>query len=130
MLLAPMAVQWEEDEEEAVRGALRRFPVASGRCAALARVVFKEGSRRDPSTCGRHLRPRGAARFVLPIYEPTPRWGSHTFVETHEHAVDALTGVEGCPAEDYLVTHWRYHEVLVVTDVDPATVDPGIQDEA
>jgi len=44
--------------------------------------------------------------------------------------VDALTRLDGCPAERYLSTHWRYPDALVVTPIDPATVDPGIQDES
>lgn len=126
--LAAMAVRWESEERKEVAVALGKFPVASGRCAALARVVHGVGIRRDSATKGRQVTPRGAARFVIPKHPNPPTWRSHTFVETHAHAVDALTGVDGCNAQEYLNTHWEYGEFLQVDDVDVSAVDVGIQD--
>ena len=57
-----------------------------------------------------------------------PRWGSHTFTETHHHAVDALNGNAGCVVDDYLATHWEYEDLLAVRTVDVDDVDPGIQE--
>ncbi len=127
-----MAVDWNESERATVEDGIRRFPVASGRCAALARVVFAVGQERDAATRGRQVRPskKSAARFVVPKVPHPPRWGSHTFVEAHEHAVDALTGADGCSAPAYLETHWQYADHLEVHDVDVDAVDPGIQDES
>jgi hypothetical protein len=122
-----VAVDWTETERAAIDDGLTRFPVTSGKCAALARIVHGEGAKRDNSTKGRQITPANAARFVVPKHSSAPRWFSHTFVETHRHSVDALTGINGCPVDAYLATHWSYIECLRVVDVDVATVDPGIQ---
>ncbi|MBK8213704.1 MAG: hypothetical protein IPK71_08135 [Myxococcales bacterium] len=124
-----MSVDWNDDERSEVEGAIKRFPVESGKCAALARVVARVGISRDPSTRGRQIKPRGAARFVVPKHSDPPRWVSHTFVDTHRHVVDALTGASGCPSASYLATHWEYADALTVQDVDVEMVDPGIQEE-
>lgn len=57
-------------------------------------------------------------------------WASHTYVETHEHAVDALTGADGHEPAGYLAKYFRYAEVLETVDVDVYQVDPGIQGDA
>lgn len=114
-----------------MEGAIRRFPVSSGKCAALARVVVTVGRERDEKAGGRQVRPRtlSAARYVVPKLSSPPLWGSHTFGVAHEHAVDALTGADGCAVTEYLREHWEYWEHVEVHDVDVETVDPGIQDE-
>jgi hypothetical protein len=126
-----MAIEWTENERATVEDGIRRYPVESGRCAALARVVFAVGRERDAATRGLQVHPlkKSAARFVVPKVAHPPRWGSHTFVEAHERAVDALTGAEGCPAPAYLATHWEYADHLEVHEVDVDAVDPGIQEE-
>lgn len=125
-----MAVDWTDTERAAVEDGLSRFPVTSGKCAALARVVHGEGAKRDKATRGRQITPAtnmAAARFVVPKHDSAPVWCSHTFVETHQHSVDALTGIDGCPMDAYLTLHWNYVDCLRVVDVDVAAVDPGIQ---
>jgi len=125
-----MAVGWNDNERARVEDGIRQHPVTSGRCAALARVVYAVGHERDPTTRGRQVRPptKSAARFIVPKVPHPPRWGSHTFVEAHAHAIDVLTGVEGCPAPRYLETHWEYADHLEVHDVDVDAVDRGIED--
>ena len=109
--------------------AIKKHPIHSGRCAALARVVVAVGRDRDENARGRQIKPHSAARFVVPKGPLQPKWHSHTFGEAHQHAVDALTGTEGCSSEDYLRQHWEYPEYLEVRDVDVESIDPGIQDE-
>lgn len=123
-----MPVPWTAEQHARVEAGIACYPVASGRCAALARIVFAVGVDSDDATRGRQIVPRSAARYVVPKFSPTPRWGSHTFVETHEHAVDALTGSAGSPSDAYLQAHWEYPDALHVRDVDVHAVDPGIQD--
>ena len=36
-----MSVEWKKEEREEIDGAIQRHPVASGRCAALARAVLR-----------------------------------------------------------------------------------------
>jgi len=38
-----------------VAGGVRRYPVESGRCAALARIVFVVGQRRDNDAGGKQV---------------------------------------------------------------------------
>lgn len=123
-----VAVDWTAPERTVVEDGLARFPISSGRCAALARVVHGVGSKRDKTTKGRQITPKSAARFVVPKCDVPPKWWSHTYVDTHQHSVDALTGVNGCPRDDYLETHWTYCECLRVADVDVSSVDTGIQE--
>lgn len=122
-----MAIDWTADERPRVETAVAAHPVKSGRCAALARVVFAVGCERDAETVGRHVRPRGAARFVVPKHPDARLWWSHTFVETHGHAVDALTGAGGHPADAYRAEFWEFPETLSWSEVDVSTIDPGIQ---
>ena len=126
-----MGVEWSDEERRQVEEAIQRFPVSSGMCAALARVVSKVGLIRDTQTRGRHVSParHTAARFVVPKLPHPPLWASHTFVETHAHSVDALTGADGCVAGDYLTSFWEYPDALEVRTVDVDTVDPGIQED-
>ncbi|MCC6525919.1 MAG: hypothetical protein IT373_24945 [Polyangiaceae bacterium] len=124
-----MAVTWEPQERAEIEVGIRRHPLASGRCAALARVVYRVGKPRDEATRGRQVRPlrRSAARYVVPRTPHPPLWGSHTLTETQEHGVDGLTGVEGCAASEYLARHWLYAEALEVHDVDVFSVDQNIE---
>jgi hypothetical protein len=123
-----MPVDWTSSERASVDEGIRKHPVRSGRCAALARVVVAVGRQRDESAGGRLIRPRSAARFVIPKGPQPPTWYSHTFGVAHQHAVDALTGADGCVEENYLGEHWQHLEYLQVDDVDVELVDPGIQD--
>lgn len=124
-----MPVNWTDEERSDVDLAIARHPLESGRCAALARAVFAVGVRRDERTAGRQVRPRhSAARFVLPRKPLRRHWGTHTFAETHRHAVDALTKTDGCPADEYLGAHWQYPDALAIYEVDLETIDPGIED--
>ncbi len=124
-----MAVEWTSDEREEVEAAMGRFPAESGYCAALARVVHRVGRARDEASRGLQVRPKAPARFVQPKRQLPSVWYSHTFVETHAHAVDALTGVDGYESTRYLIEFWRFPDALEIIDVDVEFVDPAIQDE-
>lgn len=51
------------------------------------------------------------------------------YVETREHAIDVVTGSDGySPASTYVQDHWNFADVMRIEKVDPAMVDPGIQD--
>lgn len=124
-----MAAPWTSDERDEIVAAIDQHPVASGRCAALARIVFEVGRRRDEDTRGCQVRPRNRARYVLPKHPAVPRWHTHTYAEAHCHAVDAMTGAEGCDPSVYLERHFHYANALEVVEVDVHQVDPGIEDE-
>ena len=70
-----------------------------------------------------------AARFLVPKKPHIPYWGAHTYVETLEHAVDAVTGPDGYEAASYVNDHWHWNDRLYEkVEIDVATVDPGIED--
>lgn len=123
-----MAIDWTPDEQQAVDAGMRRFTAETGMCAALARIVFAEGERRDPCTAAMQIHPKSPARFIVPKSSHVRFWHSHTYVETHAHAVDALTGTFGCESASYLGEHWRYPTQLDVVVVDVVGVDAGIED--
>src|SRR5690606_17105817 len=102
--MTSMAAPWTPDERNTVEGAIKRHPAESGECAALARVIFKVGQTRDETTRGRQVRPAETlrARWIIPKHPAVRAWASHTFVETHKHAVDALAGADGCDPARYL----------------------------
>lgn len=126
-----MAVDWTDDEHRAVEAGIRRYGIRSGMCAALARLVHRVATSGGRDTRGVQLRPKAttAVRFLLPRRPQIPTWGAHTYVETSEHAVDAVTGPGGYAASSYVEDHWhwddRHYEQV---EVDVQTVDPGIQD--
>jgi hypothetical protein len=126
-----MSIDWTKEERVDVAQAIAEHPIGSGRCAALARVVFKTGAARDPNTKGRQVRPprTSAARYVVPKVPHPPQWCSHTLVDTHAHSVDALTGPDGCEKASYLEQYWEYPEYLEVIDVDVFGIDRGIEGE-
>jgi len=51
------------------------------------------------------------------------------YVETNDHAVDAVTGSAGFEALTYREHFWDYAETQRVREIDPEDVDPGIQVE-
>lgn len=129
-----MPAAWTPEERSTVEQALTRYPATSGHCAALARVVHKVGIQRDEKTRGRQVRPKVLGttprpRWIIPKHPSVPKWASHTYVETHEHAVDALTGVDGYEPSEYLEQHFSYAGWLEIVDVDVFQVDPGIEDD-
>lgn len=90
-----MGLVWKTDERDKINGALRRFSAESGKCAALARVVFSVAKRGDLAATGIQVRPRGSARYIQTKHPRVYYWHSHTLVRTRAHHVDALTGRTG-----------------------------------
>lgn len=124
-----MAIEWVNEERSRVAAAMDLYPVSSGRCARLARIVYGVAQPRDATTRGLQILPPTAARFVIPKHDPNPQWISHTLVETMEHRVDALTGTDGTVAANYMAKHWEYCDYLRVQEVDVFSVDPEIEEE-
>lgn len=122
-----MTIEWAGDDRAKLEAGMGQHPASSGRCAALARIVYRVALPHDQRTQGCQVRPKGAARFVVPKFPHAPYWASHTFIDTRAHAVDALTGVEGCLSETYLQEFWQHPDYLTVHDVDVHSVDVGIE---
>ena len=72
--------------------------------------------------------PEGGAVFLVPK-DPSrlPRWRAHLYLETQAHAVDAVTGPPGYPADTYRAHFWDYAASHRVRVVEPELVDIGIQ---
>ncbi|MBK9260656.1 MAG: hypothetical protein IPM54_12645 [Polyangiaceae bacterium] len=124
-----MAIPWTKDERNDVEQGIAKHPIESGRCAALARVIYKIAKPGDPDTYGVQLRPQRGARYLVPIEPNVPYWHSHTLVATHDHNVDAVTGADGYHAKEYLERYWHFHQMLTVEMVDVETIDVGIEDD-
>jgi hypothetical protein len=124
-----VGLKWSAIEQGEIERGIARHPVESGRCAALARVVYAVAQPGDPDAGGLQVLPKSAARFVVPKHDPKPRWGSHTLVETRRHCVDALTGASGTLTGTYLSEHWEYVEHIHMVSVDVFAVDVGIEDD-
>jgi len=122
-------LDWSEDED-AVVSAMNRFHIHSGHCAALARALKPLAMSRFGAARAIQLKPEEGALYLVPK-DPTrlPHWRSHLYVETHLHAVDAVTGSKGHPAESYLGDFWDFPDFLVSREVDPDDIDPGLQQE-
>lgn len=125
---ARVAIDWTDEEREAVENGIAKHGIPTSRCAALARIVHPVARRRDASARAIRMRPPKGATWLVPKAPRIPLWQTHVFVETREHAVDAVTGADGyAPASTYVDDHWAFAEMLRVEEVDPTTVDPGIQ---
>jgi hypothetical protein len=123
-----VAISWTKQERDTVEQGMTDHPLNSGRCAALARVVYKVASVKDPEAHGVQIRPKRGARYLVPKPPHVPYWFSHTLVETQGHDIDAITGPDGHDAQEYLEQYWHFHETLDVRSVDVETIDPGIED--
>lgn len=125
---APVSVKWTKDEHHKVAQAIADHGLESRRCAAVARVVYGVAKPKDAAARGIQMQAPPGARWMIPKKPRIPQWNSHTYVETQEHAVDAVTGPDGYAAATYRTEHWNWSETFVVCEVDVATVDPGIED--
>lgn len=123
-----VAIAWTDDERETVAAGIARHGVTTGRCAALARVVYAVAQQKDPNARTVRMRPPKGAPWLVPKTSRIPYWNAHVYVETREHAVDAVTGSDGySPASAYVRDHWEFAAFLRIEEVDPATIDPSIQ---
>jgi hypothetical protein len=126
---ARVAIDWTDEEREKVENGIAKHGIRTGRCAALARIVHPVAQQNDPKACAIRLRPPKGATWLVPKASRIPYWKAHVYVETRGHAVDAVTGSDGySPASAYVQDHWDFAELMRIEEVDPATVDPGIQD--
>lgn len=123
-----MAIDWNDEERAVVEQGINDHGIRSGRCTALARIVFRVALPRDPETRGVHLKPKAPVRRLVSKKDGIPLWFSHTLVETQAHRVDAITGADGYPSEQYLDQCWHDHHTFEVLEIDVSTIDPGIQD--
>lgn len=123
-----MAIDWTEEERRVVEAGIAEHGANTSRCAALARIVHPVARQRDPRARAIRMLPPKGATWLVPRTDRVPFWRSHVYVETREHAVDAVTGADGhFPASGYVATHWEFAALMRIAEVDPAMVDPGLQ---
>jgi hypothetical protein len=122
-----MGVSWTEKERTEVERGIAEHGIDSKRCAVLARIIYAVAKPKDPLAHGVHIHPAPGARWLVPKVSMVPYWGSHTYVETRDHAVDAITGSKGYLAAAFLNDHWEFSATIRKTEVDPATIDRGLQ---
>lgn len=110
-------LSWTPPQRRAVERVLREHPPASGRCARAAQAILPHAIELDPHAGALVIEPTEG------IYvETTERcggqpWFHHVTVEAQGHRVDALTGVAGHPAADYLGAFFRHSSALSVRPV-------------
>jgi len=123
-----MAIDWDPAERAEIEAGIEKYPAGSKRCAALARVVLRVARPRDEQARGIQLRPIDDAPWLILKEDHARRdlpriWASHTLVETQRHDVDALTGSDGCAAEQYLGRYFEFPLAIGLQEVDVSTVD-------
>jgi hypothetical protein len=124
-----VTLEWTPEERTQVEAGIARYPAESGRCAALARIIYRLALPKDKQTRGIQLSGAHQARWLILKRDRPRQWKTHTLVETARHDADALTGPDGCPTEQYLERHFQFPEAIAVRDVDVFTVDPWIEEE-
>lgn len=124
-----MTVEWLENDYREVADGMQKYHVRSGMCAALARIVHRVAITATQDARGMQLRCKKAVRYLVPKKPHIPYWNAHTYVETQEHVVDAVTGPDGYKATSYVNDHWHWDDQSYErVEIDVATVDPGIED--
>jgi hypothetical protein len=124
-----MAIDWSDEDRASVDALIARHPADSGECETLARALLPVARRSDVRACALELRPaHAAARFVLPRKPLRRQWYKHVLTETRAHALDALTGPEGTPRDDYLETHFQYADALRLAATELEPVDESGQE--
>lgn len=122
-----MSLDWTKEERLTLERGIADHGIHTGRCAAFARIAHAVARPRDEGARGIQIRPAPGARFLVPKVSRIPYWGSHTYVETRAHAVDAITGPDGYAAEKFLLDHWEYSSSIRKIEANPAMIDQGIQ---
>ncbi len=124
-----MSIKWTKGERKEIEDGIANHGIESKRCAALARIVYRVAQRKDSKASAVRMRPPKGAMWLVPKHSSIPWWKEHVYVDTRGHAVDAITGSKGYdPSTGYVADHWEFAEVMRIEMVDPATIDPGIQD--
>lgn len=106
-----MAIPWSNAQRRTVGSALDKHPVDSGRCVEAAKLILPSALENDPDSEIWELWP-AEGQFVLPRRSIGARWYFHATLETQDHYVDALTGVDGTPRVSYLNEHWQESDAL------------------
>lgn len=124
-----MSIKWTRGERKVIDAGIATHGIQSKRCAALARIVHRVALKKDPNASAVRMRPPKGAMWLEPKAFGIPYWNEHVYVDTRGHAVDAITGACGYePSKTYVLEHWEDAELMRIETVDPATIDPGIQD--
>lgn len=115
-----MPLDWTLRQRAKVETVFAQHPVESKRCMEAARGVLPVAQQRDLHARARVLRSDG---LVLPREGP-PWFHHHVATLTRSHDLDAFTGADGCPDEEYLERHWQFPDVLEWKDIDIMTEEP------
>lgn len=107
-----MAVPWTEGQRLRVAEVLTNFPVDSGLCDRAAAGVLPVARESDELAVARRCDPMHG------IYvSPRRKWFFHVTVRTVEHYVDALSGPDGLPEVEYLLSRWEHPDGLAWRDL-------------
>lgn len=107
-------IDWGDERRERVRDILHHHPAGSNACATAAREILPHAVAIDGRAHALVIEPKRGF-YVLP--RNGLKWTHHVTVEVARHRVDALTGVDGCPARTYLDAYFQFPEELRVRPV-------------
>lgn len=113
-----LMLPWTPPQRQAVERALREHPPSSGHCATAARLILPHATTLDGRAAALVIEPMEGI-YVEPARAHGGRpWFHHVTVETLDHRVDAMTGVDGYDAADYLTAFFRHPIALSVRPVE------------
>ena len=110
-----MGVRWTDVQAERVGEAMREFPVASGRCVELAKVLLPIAKEREAAAELRKLTAKG---WYMPTRTGPSDWVFHVTTQAEAHWIDALTGVSGHPMATYKESLFLYPDTIHDRKVD------------
>ncbi|MCA2977692.1 MAG: hypothetical protein INH41_02375 [Myxococcaceae bacterium] len=122
-----MSLDWKPTSASEIQRGIDTYPLESGKCAALARLVDRVAESESRARQGVLVVPKSPARFLIHRSGARLGWYHHVFTEVQEHAVDALTGAAGHPRHSYLSAFFSFDSELEMSAVNVLSVDPDIE---
>lgn len=110
-----MAIKWPARRRDAVDRVLRTYPKESRQCEEAAKEIMPFAKEQDPNAVKWKIAPKRGYGFrcLAPrVSVGDDPWFYHVFVETEQHGVDSLAGVDGTAADEYLDVHFEHSDCI------------------
>lgn len=114
-----MSVRWRPKKHRgSAHEILEKYHQKSGLCVTAAVKIHPIAEHQDKAATCMYLRahPKHGLR-IIPVPSMGCAWDHHALVALDRHYVDALTGADGTPEEDYLKQHFQHPESVVVRPI-------------
>lgn len=123
-----MPVHWSHSHRANVEHLIDTHPVTTSDCAVLGRKLLPIARQHETAAHAMVIRAdTRQSRFacIKPRHPDVKRhWYHHVTIAVDGHGVDALSGADGTPLEDYLHEHFVNVRDLWLDDTDPDLQDP------